>query len=230
MSKIPFDTGAVLVVNKPLNWTSFDVVKKIRYEICKHYNIKKIKVGHAGTLDPLASGVVVLCTGKKTKTIDQLINESKQYVGEIRLGSTTPSFDLETKIDKEFPLPKLDENVLTNISNNFSGEILQIPPIFSAKRINGRRAYQYARNNEEVILKPNQVTIHHLELKVLNKNTLSFNCHCSKGTYIRSLARDIGLFLDSGGHLISLKRIKSGNFSIEMAKSIDEWIDIIKAS
>ena len=230
MSKIPFDTGAVLVVNKPLNWTSFDVVKKIRYEICKHYNIKKIKVGHAGTLDPLASGVVVLCTGKKTKTIDQLINESKQYVGEIRLGSTTPSFDLETEIDKEFPLPKLDENVLNNISNNFSGEILQIPPIFSAKRINGRRAYQYARNNEEVILKPNQVTIHHLELKVLNKNTLSFNCHCSKGTYIRSLARDIGLFLDSGGHLISLKRIKSGNFSIEMAKSIDEWIDIIKAS
>ena len=230
MSKIPFDTGAVLVVDKPLNWTSFDVVKKIRYEICKHYNIKKIKVGHAGTLDPLASGVVVLCTGKKTKTIDQLINESKQYVGEIRLGSTTPSFDLETEIDKEFPLPKLDENVLTNISNNFSGEILQIPPIFSAKRINGRRAYQYARNNEEVILKPNQVTIHHLDLKVLNKNTLSFNCHCSKGTYIRSLARDIGLFLDSGGHLISLKRIKSGNFSIEMAKSIDEWIDIIKAS
>ena len=230
MSIIPFDTGAVLVVDKPLNWTSFDVVKKIRYEICKHYNIKKIKVGHAGTLDPLASGVVVLCTGKKTKTIDQLINESKQYVGEIRLGSTTPSFDLETEIDKEFPLPKLDENVLTNISNNFSGEILQIPPIFSAKRINGRRAYQYARNNEEVILKPNQVTIHHLELKVLNKNTLSFNCHCSKGTYIRSLARDIGLFLDSGGHLISLKRIKSGNFSIEMAKSIDEWIDIIKAS
>ena len=230
MSKIPFDTGAVLVVDKPLNWTSFDVVKKIRYEICKHYNIKKIKVGHAGTLDPLASGVVVLCTGKKTKTIDQLINESKQYVGEIRLGSTTPSFDLETEIDKEFPLPKLDENVLNNISNNFSGEILQIPPIFSAKRINGRRAYQYARNNEEVILKPNQVTIHHLDLKVLNKNTLSFNCHCSKGTYIRSLARDIGLFLDSGGHLISLKRIKSGNFSIEMAKSIDEWIDIIKAS
>jgi len=230
VSIIPFDTGAVLVVDKPLNWTSFDVVKKIRYEICKHYNIKKIKVGHAGTLDTLASGVVVLCTGKKTKTIHQLINESKQYVGEIRLGSTTPSFDLETEIDKEFPLPKLDENVLNNISNNFSGEILQIPPIFSAKRINGKRAYQYARNNEEVILKPNQVTIHHLDLKVLNKNTLSFNCHCSKGTYIRSLARDIGLFLDSGGHLISLKRIKSGNFSIEMAKSIDEWIDIIKAS
>ena len=230
MSEIPFNTGAVLVIDKPLNWTSFDVVKKIRYAICKHYNLKKIKVGHAGTLDPLASGVVVICTGKKTKTIEQLINESKEYTGEIRLGSTTPSFDLETEIDKKFTLPKLDDDILKKISDNFNGEILQIPPIFSAKRVNGKRAYQYARNNEEVVLKPNRVTIHSLKLKVVNKNTLSFNCHCSKGTYIRSLARDIGLFLDSGGHLISLKRIKSGNFSLEMAKSIDEWIDIIKAS
>ena len=230
MKENPFESGAILVVDKPLNWTSFDVVKKIRYAICKQFNLKKIKVGHAGTLDPLASGVVVICTGKKTKTINQLINESKEYVGEIRLGSTTPSFDLETKIDKEFPLPKLDDNILKNISNYFSGEILQIPPIFSAKRINSKRAYQYARNNEEVVLKPNNVTIYNLELKVVDKNTISFNCHCSKGTYIRSLARDIGFFLDSGGHLISLKRVKSGNFSIEMAKSIEQWIDIIKAS
>ena len=230
MKEISFESGAVLVVDKPLNWTSFDVVKKIRYAICNRYNIKKIKVGHAGTLDPLASGVVVVCTGKKTKIINQFINESKEYIGKIRLGSTTPSFDLETEIDKEFPLPVLDDKVLENISNNFSGEILQFPPIFSAKRINGKRAYQYARNNEEIVLEPNSVTIHNLELKVIDKNTLSFNCHCSKGTYIRSLARDIGLYLDSGGHLISLKRIKSGNFSLEMAKSIDEWIDIIKAS
>ena len=230
MKEIPFESGAILVVDKPLNWTSFDVVKKIRFAICKQFNLKKIKVGHAGTLDPLASGLVVICTGTKTKKIDQLINESKEYVGEIRLWSTTPSFDLETKIDKEFPLPKLDDNILKNISNYFSGEILQIPPIFSAKRINGKRAYQYARNNEEVVLKPNNVTIYNLKLKVVDKNTLSFNCHCSKGTYIRSLARDIGFFLDSGGHLISLKRIKSGNFSIEMAKSIDQWIDIIKSS
>ena len=230
MKENPFESGAILVVDKPLNWTSFDVVKKIRDAICKQFNLKKIKVGHAGTLDPLASGVIILCTGKKTKTIDQLINEPKEYVGEIRLGSTTPSFDLETKIDKEFPLPKLDDDILKNISNYFSGEILQIPPIFSAKRINGKRAYQYARNNEEVVIKPNNVTIYNLELKVVDKKTISFNCHCSKGTYIRSLARDIGFFLDSGGHLISLKRIKSGNFSIEMAKSIDQWIDIIKAS
>ena len=230
MKEYPFESGDILVVDKPLYWTSFDVVKKIRDAICKQFNLKKIKVGHAGTLDPLASGVIILCTGKKTKTIDQLINESKEYVGEIRLGSTTPSFDLETKIDKEFPLPKLDDDILKNISNYFSGEILQIPPIFSAKRINGKRAYQYARNNEEVVIKPNNVTIYNLELKVVDKKTISFNCHCSKGTYIRSLARDIGFFLDSGGHLISLKRIKSGNFSIEMAKSIDQWIDIIKAS
>ena len=169
MTEIPFDSGTVLVVDKPLNWTSFDVVKKIRYAICKQYNLKKIKVGHAGTLDPLASGVVVICTGKKTKTIDQFINESKEYTGEIRLGSTTPSFDLETEIDKEFPLPAIDDSILKKISNNFTGEILQIPPIFSAKRINGKRAYQYARNNEEVVLKPNRVTIHNLKLKVVNK-------------------------------------------------------------
>ena len=230
MKEIPFVSGAVLVVDKPLNWTSFDVVKKIRYAICKQYNLKKIKVGHAGTLDPLASGVVIVCTGKKTKIIDQFINESKEYIVEIRLGSTTPSFDLETEIDKEFLLPKLNDNILKKISYNFTGENLQTPPIFSAKRINGKRAYKYARNNEEIILKPSLVTIYNLELKVVDKNTLSFNCHCSKGTYIRSLARDIGLFLDSGGHLISLKRIKSGNFSLEMAKSLDEWIDIIKAS
>ena len=230
MSQLPFDSGAVLVVDKPLNWTSFDVVKKIRYEICKHYSLKKIKVGHAGTLDPLATGIVVICTGKKTKTIDQLINESKQYIGEIRLGSTTPSFDLETKIDNEFPIPKLDESVLKQISENFLGELNQIPPLYSAKKINGKRAYQYARNNETVDLKPSKVTLYSIGLKIINKNTISFNCHCSKGTYIRSLARDIGIFLKSGGHLISLKRIKSGNFTIEMAKSIDEWIDIIKTS
>jgi len=159
MSQLPFDSGAVLVVDKPLNWTSFDVVKKIRYEICKHYSLKKIKVGHAGTLDPLATGIVVICTGKKTKTIDQLINESKQYIGEIRLGSTTPSFDLETKIDNEFPIPKLDESVLKQISENFLGELNQIPPLYSAKKINGKRAYQYARNNETVDLKPSKVTL-----------------------------------------------------------------------
>lgn len=230
MTKIPFVEGAILLVDKPLNWTSFDVVKKIRYEIINHFKIKKIKVGHAGTLDPLATGLIVLCTGKKTKTITELIIDSKFYEGEIRLGATTPSFDLETEIDKEFALPSVDDNTLKNIEEKFTGEINQLPPLFSAKRVKGKRAYEYARNNEYVELKPNLISIFELQLKIINKNTISFSCHCSKGTYMRSLARDIGSSLNSGAHLISLRRIKSGRFKIEMAKSIEEWIDIIKAS
>ena len=230
MTKIPFVEGAILLVDKPLNWTSFDVVKKIRYEIINHFKIKKIKVGHAGTLDPLATGLIVLCTGKKTKTINELIIDSKFYEGEIRLGATTPSFDLETEIDKEFALPSVDDNTLKNIEEKFTGEINQLPPLFSAKRVKGKRAYEYARNNEYVELKPNLISIFELQLKIINKNTISFSCHCSKGTYMRSLARDIGSSLNSGAHLISLRRIKSGKFKIEMAKSIEDWIDIIKAS
>ena len=230
MTKILFVEGAILLVDKPLNWTSFDVVKKIRYEIINHFKIKKIKVGHAGTLDPLATGLIVLCTGKKTKTINELIIDSKFYEGEIRLGATTPSFDLETEIDKEFALPRVDDNTLKNIEEKFTGEINQLPPLFSAKRVKGKRAYEYARNNEYVELKPNLISIFELQLKIINKNTISFSCHCSKGTYMRSLARDIGSSLNSGAHLISLRRIKSGKFKIEMAKSIEEWIDIIKAS
>ena len=230
MTKIPFIEGAILIVDKPLNWTSFDVVKKIRYEIINHFKIKKIKVGHAGTLDPLATGLIVLCTGKKTKTINELIIDSKFYEGEIRLGATTPSFDLETEIDKEFALPSVDDNTLKNIEEKFTGEINQLPPLFSAKRVKGKRAYEYARNNEYVELKPNLISIFELQLKIINKNTISFSCHCSKGTYMRSLARDIGSSLNSGAHLISLRRTKSGKFKIEMAKSIEEWIDIIKAS
>ena len=230
MTKIPFVEGAILLVDKPLNWTSFDVVKKIRYEIINHFKIKKIKVGHAGTLDPLATGLIVLCTGKKTKIINELIIDSKFYEGEIRLGATTPSFDLETEIDKEFALPSVDDNTLKNIEEKFTGEINQLPPLFSAKRVKGKRAYEYARNNEYVELKPNLISIFELQLKIINKNTISFSCHCSKGTYMRSLARDIGSSLNSGAHLTSLRRIKSGKFKIEMAKSIEEWIDIIKAS
>lgn len=230
MTKIPFVEGAILLVDKPLNWTSFDVVKKIRYEIINHFKIKKIKVGHAGTLDPLATGLIVICTGKKTKTITELIIDSKFYEGEIRLGSTTPSFDLETEIDKEFALPSVDDNTLKNIEEKFTGEINQLPPLFSAKRVKGKRAYEYARNKEYVELKPNLISIFELQLKIINKNTISFSCHCSKGTYMRSLARDIGSSLNSGAHLISLRRIESGKFKIEMAKSIEEWIDIIKAS
>ena len=230
MTKIPFTKGAILLVDKPLNWTSFDVVKKIRNEIIDHFKIKKIKVGHAGTLDPLATGLIILCTGEKTKTANELIMDSKYYVGEIRLGATTPSFDLETEIDQNYLVPDLDKEILKNLEEKFTGEINQLPPLFSAKRIKGKRAYEYARQNEFLELKPNLICIYDLQLKILNKNTLSFSCHCSKGTYMRSLARDIGSSLNTGGHLISLRRIKSGKFKIEMAKSVEEWIDIIKAS
>lgn len=230
MIKIPFTKGAILLVDKPLNWTSFDVVKKIRNEIIDHFKIKKIKVGHAGTLDPLATGLIILCTGEKTKTVNQLIMDSKYYVGEIRLGATTPSFDLETEIDQNYLVPDLDKEILKNLEEKFTGEINQLPPLFSAKRVKGKRAYEYARKNEFLELKPNLICIYDLQLKILNKNTLSFSCHCSKGTYMRSLARDIGFSLNTGGHLISLRRIKSGKFKIEMAKSVEEWIDIIKAS
>lgn len=225
-----FKNGQVLLINKPLNWTSFQVVNKIRWLIKNKFGIKKIKVGHAGTLDPLASGVVVVCTGKKTKTISEYLNDSKVYEGTIRLGSTTPSYDLETEIDKKFKLPILNQTVLKQIEKEFIGEQEQVPPIFSAKRINGKRAYEFARNNEHIELKPSLITIYSLELKIEDSENLSFICHCSKGTYIRSLANDIGFKLNSGAHLTSLRRIKSGKFTIEMAKTVEDWIDIIKAS
>lgn len=230
MKKNPFVEGAVLIIDKPLNWTSFDIVKKIRSEIIQHFKIKKIKVGHAGTLDPLATGVVVVCTGKKTKTLNDYLIDSKTYQGKIKLGATTPSYDLETPINNRYELPKLTLELLNELKSKFIGEQKQIPPMFSAKRVNGKRAYEFARKNENIDLKPSIINIYSLEFKIIKKDTLEFNCHCSKGTYIRSLARDIGFSLKSGGHLTSLKRIKSGNFTIDMAKSIEEWIDIIKTS
>tara|TARA_Y100000385_G_scaffold276466_1_gene322223 strand:+ start:2136 stop:2828 length:693 start_codon:yes stop_codon:yes gene_type:complete len=226
----PYLEGEILVVDKPLKWTSFDVVNKIRYSIKDKYKIKKIKVGHAGTLDPLATGVVVICTGKKTKIINDFLLQDKEYTGKIQLGSTTPSFDLETSVDKHYKVPEIDKKKINFLIEIFSGEIDQIPPIYSAKRINGKRAYDFARSNEKVVLAPNKVVIKELELQLESKNVLSFYCKCSKGTYIRALARDIGLALDSGAFLIELRRIKSGNFSIEDAKSIDDWVDIIKTS
>ena len=225
-----FIEGKVLVVDKPLKWTSFDVVNKIRYAIREKFKLKKIKVGHAGTLDPLATGVVVICTGKKTKTINDFLIEDKQYIGKIKLGATTPSYDLETEIDADFPVPDLNITNLQELQKKFTGELDQVPPIFSAKRINGKRAYDYARANEKLILPPNKICIKKLELELLSADIIQFNCICSKGTYIRSLARDIGESINSGGFLIELRRIKSGNFSIDDAKTIDEWLDIIKSS
>ena len=226
----PFLDGKLLIVDKQINWTSFDVVNKIRYAIKNKYTLKKIKVGHAGTLDPLATGVLIICTGKKTKTIAQYLNQDKEYTGKIKLGSTTPSFDLETSIDSHYDVPEINDQVINALIKKFSGELDQVPPNYSAKRIDGKRAYDLARANQDVKLSPNKIFIKELSLELSADKTLSFRCKCSKGTYIRALARDIGLALNSGAFLLQLRRIKSGNFSIDQAKSVDQWIEIIKSS
>lgn len=222
-----FIEGEIILVDKPLNWTSFDVVNKVRYALKKKLELKKIKVGHAGTLDPLATGLLVLCSGKKTKIINQFIQEDKSYDGIIQLGATTPSFDLETSIDQTFSTAHINEELIEKIRLHFLNAKTQVPPIFSAKRINGRRAYDYARNNESIELKPNEIKIHELKLELVDQNQLKFDVKCSKGTYIRSLARDIGEALKSGAHLSKLRRTKSGDFMIKDAKSVEEWIQII---
>ena len=222
-----FIEGEIILVDKPLNWTSFDVVNKVRYTLKKKLELKKIKVGHAGTLDPLATGLLVLCSGKKTKIINQFIQEDKSYDGIIQLGATTPSYDLETSIDQTFPTTHINEELVEKIRLHFLNATTQVPPIFSAKRINGRRAYDYARNNESIKLEPNVIKIYELKLELFDQNQLKFEIRCSKGTYIRSLARDIGEALKSGAHLSKLRRTKSGDFLIKDAKSIEDWIQII---
>lgn len=222
-----FIEGEIILVDKPLNWTSFDVVNKVRYTLKKKLELKKIKVGHAGTLDPLATGLLVLCSGKKTKIINQFIQEDKSYDGIIQLGATTPSYDLETSIDQTFPTTHINEELVEKIRLHFLNATTQVPPIFSAKRINGRRAYDYARNNEPIKLEPNVIKIYELKLELFDQNQLKFEIRCSKGTYIRSLARDIGEALKSGAHLSKLRRTKSGDFLIKDAKSIEDWIQII---
>ena len=221
-----FINGEVLVIDKPLGWTSFDVVKKIRYHLKHKLQVKKIKIGHAGTLDPLATGVLVLCTGKKTKVIEGFMNEKKTYDGIIQLGATTPSFDLETEIDATFPVDINKENIAI-VAQQFMGEQLQEPPIFSAKRVKGKRAYEYARKGEKVELKKNKVIIDSINLELLEDNCLSFQVDCSKGTYIRSLARDIAKQLNTGGHLIKLRRTRSGNFDLEQAISMEDCLKMI---
>lgn len=221
-----FINGEVLVIDKPLGWTSFDVVKKIRYHLKHKLQVKKIKIGHAGTLDPLATGILVLCTGKKTKVIEGFMNEKKTYDGIIQLGATTPSFDLETEIDATFPVDINTEKVAI-VAQQFLGEQLQEPPIFSAKRVKGKRAYEYARKGEKVELKKNKVIIDSITLELLEDNCLSFQVDCSKGTYIRSLARDIAKKLNTGGHLIKLRRTRSGNFALEQAISMEDCLKMI---
>ena len=215
--------GKILLFNKPYIWTSFDLVRKVKFLLQNKLKLKKLKVGHAGTLDPLASGLLIICTGKFTKKIDLIQVQPKEYIATIKLGATTPSFDFETEIDQEFPYEHINEIFIIEKLQQFIGEQDQIPPIFSAKRIDGKRAYEYARSGEELVLKPSQITIYELEVLEYEAPILKIRVACSKGTYIRSLARDIGIALNSGGHLTNLVRTKIGDYSVNNSISIDEF-------
>ena len=210
-----FLDGQLLLIDKPLQWTSFDAVNKIRYTIRKEFSIKKIKVGHAGTLDPLATGLLIICTGKFTKQINDFMGMPKEYTGIIKLGATTPSYDLETEVDAEFPTQHITDELIEEAHHKFIGEIDQIPPVFSAIKKDGQKAYEAARAGEAIEMKSRKITIENLKLQRLNETDLAFKVNCSKGTYIRSLAFDIGKALNSGAHLTQLRRTKIGQYDVE---------------
>lgn len=216
--------GQVLLIDKPLEWTSFQAVNKIRWHIKQKFGLKKIKVGHAGTLDPLATGLLIICTGKETKNINTYQGQIKEYTGTFTLGATTPSYDLETEVNETFPIEHITEDILTEATKNFLGEIDQKPPIFSAIKKDGKRLYELARKGETTEIQSRKVTIEEFKLtnKILPK--IDFKIICSKGTYIRSLAYDFGLAVNSGAHLSKLRRTKIGEFSVDNALSIDEFI------
>ena len=217
-----FIEGEVLYIDKPLHWSSFRVVRVIRAKLCSRLKIKKLKVGHAGTLDPLATGVMLVCTGKKTKEIDSLQAQTKEYVATIRLGATTPSFDLETEIDAIFPTDHLTREKVEQALTKFTGNIEQIPPSFSACKVDGKRAYQFARKNETIELKPKLLVIDRIELLSCNLPEIKIRVICSKGTYIRALARDIGIELQSGAHLTALTRTRVGDITLAQCLKMDE--------
>ncbi|WP_338732638.1 tRNA pseudouridine(55) synthase TruB [Mangrovimonas cancribranchiae] len=212
-----FKNGQVLLIDKPLEWTSFQVVNKLRWVIRKTCNIKKIKVGHAGTLDPLATGLLVICTGKMTKQINTFQGQEKEYTGTFVLGSTTPSYDLETDIDNTFPTNHITEALIHDTTKQFVGEIEQYPPIFSAIKKEGKRLYEFAREGKDVKINPRTITISEYEITNIDGNNINFRVVCSKGTYIRSLAHDFGKALNSGAHLSALRRTRIGDFLVDNA-------------
>lgn len=224
-----FLTGQILLIDKPLHWTSFQVVNKLRWEIRRAFDIKKIKVGHAGTLDPLATGLLVICTGKMTKQIDTYQGQIKEYTGTFVLGSTTPSFDLETDIDQIFPTEHLTEERIKNATSPFIGDIQQIPPVFSAIKKDGKRLYEFARAGEDVEIKSRNVHISEFDITNIDGMNIEFRVVCSKGTYIRSLAHDFGKSLDSGAHLSVLRRTKIGEFDVNSALSPEQFIALLSS-
>jgi len=223
--------GVVLLVDKPLHWTSFDVVNKIRWKLKKTLGIKKIKVGHAGTLDPLATGLLVICIGKATKKIETFIQDEKTYQGTFLLGKTTPCYDLEQDFDREdYPIDHITTNEIENVAQSFLGTQQQIPPRFSAKQIDGKRAYELARLGKNIDIKPNTISIQQFEINAERFPEIDFTIRCSKGTYIRTIAHDFGQKLKSGATLIKLIRTNSGDFSIQKATTIEEimqWIETL---
>ena len=224
-----FQEGEILLVDKPLHWTSFDVVNKLRWHIKRKLGVKKIKVGHAGTLDPLATGLLILCTGKFTKKIDELMIDDKEYTGTILLGKSTPSFDLETAYDETAPTAHITPELIEEVRRQFIGEQLQTPPIFSAKKIDGKRAFDLARAGKEVEMKRNLIRIEEFDVDISEFPHIKFRIVCSKGTYIRSIASDFGKKLNSLGTLIELRRTQSGQHTVLHAKSVDDWIELIDA-
>ena len=226
--KEQFLNGEIILIDKPMDWTSFQVVNKIRWLIRSTFGIKKIKVGHAGTLDPLASGLLILCTGKMTKSIEQFMGQEKEYTGTFTLGATTPSYDLETEIDNTFPTDHITEELLHNTLDQFVGTIDQYPPVFSALKKDGKRLYEFAREGIEVEIPTRKVNIRNFELTQKAIPKVDFKVICSKGTYIRSLANDYGKALNSGAHLSALRRTRIGEFNIEQAVSIEDFEKQIK--
>ncbi len=222
---IDFLEGHFLLINKPLRWTSFDAVKKIRNTLRSHLQVKKIKVGHAGTLDPLADGLLIVCTGKFTKRINEFQSQEKEYTGKFILGATTPSYDLETEVDKEYPIDHINEDDFQKATKSLTGEILQIPPIYSAIKQNGKRLYEHARKGEDVKIKERLVQVSEFEITKVELPAVHFRIVCSKGTYIRSLAHSFGQYLNSGAYLGQLTRTRIGNFNLSQAVEIQEFID-----
>ncbi|MCF8378981.1 MAG: tRNA pseudouridine(55) synthase TruB [Bacteroidales bacterium] len=219
----PPEEGSVILIDKDLDWTSFNVVKKVKNVLLNKFGIKKLKVGHAGTLDPLATGLVIICTGKMTKSIEKYQAAEKEYLATIKLGATTPSFDLETEIDKEYSCEHITREDVIKVLEGFIGTQDQLPPVFSAKNIKGKRAYEYARKGIEVEMKLNKITIFELELVTFNLPELKLRIVCSKGTYIRALARDIGEKLGSGAHLTALRRTRIGKYKVEESFNINDY-------
>lgn len=227
MELTKYQLGEVLLVDKPLTWTSFQAVNKLKHAIRKTYDLKKIKIGHAGTLDPLATGLLIICTGKKTKTIETYQGQLKEYTGTVKLGATTPSYDKETEEDAQFPTNHITEEAILNCAKTFVGEQDQYPPIFSAIKQKGEAIYKKARRGEDVVVKARKITFYEVEITAIELPYVSFRIRCSKGTYLRSFAYDFGKALNSGGYLTELRRTKIGDFDVSNALSVEDLAEKI---